>query len=787
MKISYKVLKKYIKNIKKAEEIADDLVMHTAEVEDIIYEGKKFENIVLWEIKSIKNHENADSLKICEVNVWEKENLQIVCGGSNLKINQKVAVAKIWAVVSWHGEETITMKKTSIRWTESFWIASEEIWLADIFPQKDEKEILDLSHINAKIWTPLAEVLGKNDIILEIDNKAINHRADLFSHIWIIRELYAISSEKFDFKYPKYDFSSLPDLWIKNEIPKLVSRYLWIKVENVKNIESPEYIKQVLNSAEVASKWLLIDITNYSLYFFGQPTHCFDADKIDGNITIRMAKSWEKFIALDDKEYKLSPEDIVIADDSKILALGWIIWGKSSAVSDKTKNIIIESACFDQAILRKTWKKLWIRTDSLNLFEKDLLNEMQDKAASLILEELEKNLKDIKIISYTDSYPKKQEEIFVNFDLDFINNLIWKNYKEKEVLTILENLWIEFVEWNKLKIPFWRKDLKYKADIAEEIARIDGYDKINSTTPQVNMWAVNQSNIYKLKLDSRDFLTSIGFFELYNYSFVNKDLMEKCLWNTKNLIAMKNALSEELSHLRWSLIPNLLYSLEENHKKYKNLKIFELEKVFFKNNLEVEEKYFLGWLEIFSWDLAYYSMQKTLRKLFAYLQVKNYSFETDDNFPSFAHPWRTAKIIVRWKKVGYVWEIHPKVAKNFEINSRIWFFEINTDLILESLYSKVKAKEVSAFQENNFDLNFLVEKNLISSKLKNIILKTDKKLIQKVEVIDIYENEEKLAWKRSITYKIYIQSMDWTLDDKVKAELIEKIVENVWKVGGKLR
>jgi len=216
MKISYKVLKRYIKNIKSAEEIAKDLVMHTAEVEWIISEKKDFDNIVYWKIKSINNHENADSLKICMVDIWEENETQIVCWGSNLEIWQWVAVAKIWASVLWHWEwEPVIMKKTAIRWVESNWMicASEEIWLKNDFPSKDEKEILDISFIDAKPGTRIDEVLKKDDEILEIDNKAINHRPDLFSHIWIIREIKAISWEKFEYSYDYVELKNISDLW----------------------------------------------------------------------------------------------------------------------------------------------------------------------------------------------------------------------------------------------------------------------------------------------------------------------------------------------------------------------------------------------------------------------------------------------------------------------------------------------------------------------------------------------------------------------------------------------
>lgn len=274
---------------------------------------------------------------------------------------------------------------------------------------------------------------------------------------------------------------------------------------------------------------------------------------------------------------------------------------------------------------------------------------------------------------------------------------------------------------------------------------------------------------------------------MYTYSFVWEELMQKMDSNFDNLVEMKNALSEELTHLRWSLIPNLMLSIERNIREFENLKMFELEKVFTQKNEEIIENYSLAWFEVSDKDLIYYDIQNTVSDFLKTIWVDNFSFENWDNFPNYAHSWRTADIIVRWKKVWIVWEIHPKITKNFWINSRIWFFEINIDLIQDSLYSKVKAKDISSFQENNFDLNFVVDKTTKASNIKQAIENSDKTIINKVELIDIYENNDSLAWKRSLTFKIFIQSLEKTLDDKDKWNLIEKIIQNVEKKWWKLR
>ena len=229
-------------------------------------------------------------------------------------------------------------------------------------------------------------------------------------------------------------------------------------------------------------------------------------------------------------------------------------------------------------------------------------------------------------------------------------------------------------------------------------------------------------------------------------------------------------------------------TVENNNRDFKDLKLFEIEKVFEKKWNDVLERYFLSGVEVIDKDLVYFDIQKTVSKLLKYLWVEKYFFEKADKVPDFAHTWRTAVILVRGQEIWFVWEIHPKVAKNFEISERIWFFEIDVEKLKEMVFGKIKTKDISMFQENNFDLNFVVEKDKVSaSKVKATIEKAEPKLITKVELIDIYENNLVLAGKRSLTFRIYIQSMDWTLDDKAKTEIIEKIIAAVKKIWWELR
>lgn len=790
MKISYSTIKEYLPYLGTHEEVAEDLIMHTAEVEEIESQSKGFENIVYGKITSVQPHENADSLRVCTVDVGESEDIQIVCGGSNLAVWQGVAIAKIGASVLWHGQgEPVVMKKTAIRGVDSYGMicASEEIGLKEEFPARDEKEILDLSHIEVKTGTNLAEVLKKDGATLVIDNKAINHRPDMFSHIGVIRELATIHGKETPLHYVEGNFSHLPKFPIKNEVPTLVRRYIGLSLSWVANTPSPERLKHIVETSWNASKGTLIDITNYSLFFYGQPTHCFDRDKIEGGeIIVRFARDGEKFLALDNKEYTLSSQDIVIADAKKVMALAGVIGGKESSVSETTKNIVIESAQFPGEILRHTGRRLGIRTDALNIFEKNIPTELQSKGATLIYQTLKEIFPDLTADAYGDSYETKQEVVTIPYDKAFINRLIGAEYSDDKIVSILKLLGIEVKDGNCV-VPFWRTDMRYKADIAEEIARIDGYHYIESTVPRINLGAISQDPQYYLKNASREFFTSVGFFDVYNYSFVNEDLMKRLRSNTENLIEMKNYLSEEVTHMRNTLIANLLKGVSENIKEQKNLKLFEIEKVFGLKNNKVYEALHLGGVYVSKENIPYYEMQSILSIFFKKIGVDKYNFEKPKEIPTFAQAGRTAEIWVRGKKIGYIGEIHPEVCDNFDINSKIAFFELNADVLAENAFKSTKAREISNFQENNFDLSFVVSKEVSGKTVKQAIEKTDQTLIKKVELFDIYENEEKLPGMRSISYTVYIQSDKETLDDAVKNALIKNIVTQVEKVGGKLR
>ncbi|MDD3303034.1 MAG: phenylalanine--tRNA ligase subunit beta, partial [Candidatus Gracilibacteria bacterium] len=386
MKYSYQTLKKIIPFVESPEQIAQDIIMHVAEVEGVELEGDNLKDVYVGKVIECHRHPDSEKLNVCRVEILGEEK-QIVCGAPNVRAGIKVPVAIVGAKLG----EDFVIEKTKLRGetSEGMICSEDELGLVE----ERQKTIMELDE-NAKMGMSMREYLGKNDAIIEIDNKGINHRPDMFSHVGLAREICAINKKEVDLGYEKNDFTPFchsreggnlsNDFLIENEITGVVKRYIGLSISGVANVEAKEDIKQVVNVSGNTSKGLLVDVTNYSLYLYGQPTHCFDADKVAGNIVIRYAKDGEEFKALDSKTYKLTSEDIVIADKEKVIALGGVIGGADSAVSNTTKNIIIEGAWFNPKTVRKTGRRHGIRTDSLNVFEKDVPLEFPIYGVSLI-------------------------------------------------------------------------------------------------------------------------------------------------------------------------------------------------------------------------------------------------------------------------------------------------------------------------------------------------------------------------------------------------------------------
>ncbi|MDP2812613.1 MAG: phenylalanine--tRNA ligase subunit beta, partial [bacterium] len=578
-----------------AKDISLSLTMSTVEVEKIIDQAKSLENIVIGKIEEITKHPDADRLYVCQVNLGQGAE-QIVCGGTNLSKGILVAVAKPGAKIKWHGQgELVTLEKTKIRGVESNGMISsaEEIGLGELFPQKSVTEILDLSELKPKIGQTLATALNFNDIIIDIDNKSINHRPDLWGQYGLARELSAI----YKLKLANY---KIPEIKIKHELKLKVSvedkakcfRYLGLAIKNVKVGNSPFWLQKRLNAVGLRPINNIVDVTNYVMYELGQPMHAFDAKEIaDHHIIIKTANKGEKFVTLDGQSRKLPEGALMIADKSKYIALAGIMGGQNSEISNDSSDIILESANFKASSIRRTSMALGLRSESSARFEKSLdpvLAELAIKrAAELILSicpdaYLASDLVDVNNNPFASIVLEVPEEL--------INKRFGLIIPTAEIKSILKRLEFE-VEYKAkkfiIRVPSFRatKDISIAEDIVEEVARIYGYDNIDDKLPLV---VLDKPTINISTHGARDVVKWLAMAQNYNqiftYPFTDHACSKKIGLDLSEHIKVKNALSPEQAYLNISLLPNLFAKAQENLRWFDNFKIFELERVFDKKS-----------------------------------------------------------------------------------------------------------------------------------------------------------------------------------------------------------
>ena len=602
MNISYNWLKQYVNlpDSVSVEEVAEKLKMSTVEVEGIERASALLNNVVVGKVISAEKHPQADKLKLCSVDVGN-EKLQIVCGGSNVREGILVALAKIGAKVKWHGEgEPVELKPATIRGVESFGMicGADEIGLGGTLPPSGDHEIIDLiGKVDGKqIGKPLADALNLNDAILEIDNKSLSNRPDLWGHYGMAREVAVLFGKNIkDYKIKPIKPIKNPKISLSVGVKdaELCPRYMAVAVSGIKIAESPEWLKQRLSAAGVRPINNVVDITNYVMMDLGEPMHAFDAERVKNfkseilnyKIIVRRAEAGEALTLLDGNKIELSPEDLVIADAEKPLALAGVMGGEYSAINEKTETIIFEAANFNASSIRKSSIRHGMRTDSSTRFEKsldpNLCETALDKAVELILgccpSAKAEAMADEKNFTVATGPIAVDKNIFVK--------KLGEEIPEKQIVKILTQLGFGLADkgdkWS-VKIPTWRatKDVGMAEDLVEEVAHVYGYDNLVSALPNMSIAPPEINGIRALEHLLRDVLVrDMKAVEIYNYSFVSREQKEK-LKDSAEYLELDNPLSKEKPLLRRSLLPNLIENAVKNIEYFDSVKIFEIGKIF---------------------------------------------------------------------------------------------------------------------------------------------------------------------------------------------------------------
>lgn len=786
MKLSLKWLNDFVdvKDIK-PEELAEKMTNAGFEVESIEYKSKGMERVFVGEILKLEKHPNADRLQVCSIDVGF-ERVQILTAATNVFEGALIPVALDGADLPCG----VLIKTSKMRGLESqgMLCSGQELKIDNSVYDGAEIDGIMILHEDYKLGTPIAEVLGLDDVVLDVT--VLSNRPDCNSVLGLAREISVVLNR--ELTLPALDYVE-SDKKCEDYIDVDINtdrclRYMASVVTDLKICESPKYIKQRLNAVGIRSINNIVDITNYVLMEIGQPMHSFDYDKIgDKVIEIRNAKNNEKVLALNMEEYELDTKDTVIADSHKILAIAGVMGGFNSGINSMSKNLVFESATFVKGGVRATSRKLGLSSDSSNRYEKGVepaFCEIGLKRALHLISSLgygnickgivEETLIDIK--------PKR-----LSFDIKDITKLLAVEISNEEIANILERLDIKVNIENdsilNIEVPAVRNDIANISDIAEEIIRIYGFDKVQSTLLNTTSYCKRNKN---LKLDNisllKNKLVDCGFVELNTFTLSNLDYVKKLNlsnFNREEVIAISNPLNEDLKYMRTNLADSLLNVIQYNERHgNKNLQIFEIGRTYKnktnENDLTIENTV-LGFA-ISGKKLDFFEAKGCVEIICNTLGVE-FNFEKANS--AFLNNYKSANLIFENEVVGYLGFVHPSVIKNYEIEEDVILCEICLDKFIE------KEKEIpffnafSKFQSVNRDFSFLVSKELSYKDVFNEIKNSSGKYCKEVLLIDEYEGENIQNGFKSLTFRVKFEKDDATFTDEEIDKIVAKLLKSL--------
>ncbi|MFH0987743.1 MAG: phenylalanine--tRNA ligase subunit beta, partial [Parcubacteria group bacterium] len=759
-------------------------------------------------VLKVEKHPNADKLVIAVVDVGEKE-LRIVCGGTNLKEKMLVPVAMIGAKVRWHGEgDPVEIKKTEVRGvvSDGMICASSEIGLKEKFPH-GEREILDLSSLKVKSGTSLGEALGLGDSMLEIDNKSLSNRPDLWGHYGIGREVAAL----YDLKLKNYDVKKIKngntvDLKVNVADKEVCARYLAVAIDGVKVAPSPEWLQARLRAIGQAPINNIVDVTNYILFDLGQPMHAFDAKQIKNNeIVVRCAKDKEKMMTLDNEQRVLTADDLVIADAERIVAIAGVMGGENSQINNDATTIILESTNFDPVSIRKTGQRLNLRTESAIRFEKSLDPNLAEvalsKAVQLILEMCPEAKVASRVIDEK-NFNLKQGPIELTWG--FIDTRIGQQIDRQIIVKNLTNLGFKVKKSKKgisVIVPTWRatKDISIAEDIIEEITRIFGYDNLSPQLPLATIDSIVPEKMWQLERLVKNILSeTLAGHEVSNYSFVSPELLKKIGQPVTNDIELENPPSEEQSLLRKSLLPNLFNNIVDNLRYFDSFKLFEVGKIFIDNakgdivgnveglRLPQQDLMAAGVIVSAEGKDIFYGAKGSLETLFAKLNLP-LTFGKPETMDAWCHPEQCLSVSIGKKVVGYIATLHPSAGAGLGIKSPVGIWEIDLNKIVEHFPSAKKYHPLPKFPAVELDISIVASEDLQWKDVQAFVKTIEPDLVQRCELLDVFRGGTIKAGEKSLTFRITYQAEERTLEMAEVSQLQEKIIEQIEKMGARIR
>ncbi len=804
MKLSLNWIREYV-NLPPGltmEQLSYDLTMRTVEVESIENPADSLKDVIIGKIIEIKGHPNADQLRVCRVDIGTAVPSTIVCGGSNLKECQLVVVAVPGAYVKWHGiGDPVEIKSVKLRGvhSEGMICAAGELGLEDLFPPSEEKEIMDLTGWSAKPGDSAADILQLNDYILEIDNKSMTNRPDLWGHYGIARELAAIYGNEL-LELPVFQApEGTPEFPVDIQDHQHCHRYAAVVYHGLTNKPSPYWLQVKIWKIGMRPINNLVDMTNYVMLATGQPAHGFDQKYVEGGIVVRKAKESERLVLLDNKSIQLTRQDTLICNIREPIGLAGIMGGKQSSILPETTELVLEMANFEPLSLRRTAQRFGIRTEASTRYEKGIDTQRIDQATGVANWLMQQILPEARIVAVTDNYPMKTASPIIKVSMEFLTERLGRALSDADVVENLKTL--GFVTTYKdgifeVTVPSWRGtgDISLQDDILEEIARIIGYENFAFIPPAVTLnKAINQR---KSDTDRaiREYLAyRCGLQEIFTYPWVEEKFIEAAGITPEACLVLATPPSPETSRLRTSLVPGLLESIAKNSKHFDCFKCFELAQVFHQGEthpsdeeetLPLQECYLAATFVGEDVLHLFREAKGVLEMLPRITQIEPFSFGQHEK-PNWADPKAWLNVTNGGEIIGSMGVLSLRALRLAGIKrSRVILFEINIEKLRPLPSRQNLFKHLPQFPLVEQDFSILIDESVKWAAIEAIV----SPMVHACEFVEEYRGEQVPEGKKSILFRVWYASDNKTLNTEEIERMTRSIVKIIGeKIGGELR
>lgn len=785
------------------QEYVDAMTLSGSKVEGYEQLDADLDKIVVGQVTKIEKHPDADKLVICQVNVGS-ETLQIVTGAPNVFEGAKVPVVLDGGRVAGGHDGTktpggIKIKKGKLRGVESsgMMCSIEELGSnREMFPDAPENGLYIFDE-DAPVGENAVAYLGLDDSVVEYE--ITSNRVDCFSVLGIAREAAATFHKEF---VPPVvtetgnneDVNDYIKVSVKDQ--DLCSRYTARVVKNIKFAPSPKWMQERLRAHGIRPINNLVDITNYVMEEYGQPMHAYDLDTIEGKeIIVRRAAAGEKFVTLDGQERQLDENVLMICDAKKAVGIAGIMGGENSMITDHVTTMLFEAACFDGTNIRKAGKRIGLRTDASAKFEKGLDPNLAMEAMNRACQLVEELGAGEVVGGAVDIYPVKREGVKIPFEPDKYNKLLGTDIPAEDMIGYFTKIDLGYDEAaNEILVPSWRQDLLCDADMAEEVARFYGYDKIGTSLPSGESTAGGKSFKLRMEEKAREVAEFCGFSQAMTYSFESPKVFDKLLipedskW--RKTVVISNPLGEDYSIMRTLPLNGMLTSLSTNFgRRNKDVRLYEMGNIYLPKQLpltELPEERMQLTFGMYG-DGDFFTMKGVIEELLYQTGLrKKAQYDPHAELP-FLHPGRKAAIVYEGAVIGYLGEVHPTVAANYAIKERVYIAVIDMPEIVSRASFDYKYEGITNFPVSSRDLSMVVPKNILVGDIEKVFEENGGKYLENYELFDVYEGEQIEKGFKSVAYSLKFRGKDKNLEESDITGAMDKILSGLKNIGIQLR